>query len=82
MNTAQAETCEKIAEARILDTADTSWSAVAKHKLAELGDEAHRSAQRMQVATTEAIRREPAWALVVAAALGGALGILVKRRFD
>ena len=82
MNTAQTETCEKIAEARFLDTADTSWSAVARHKLADLADEAQRSAEHFRDTTAQAIRRDPTRALIIAAALGGVLGLVAKRRLN
>ena len=81
MASATSETQRKVEAARSMDQAvEQSWQETIQQKTADLTHDAKQQAERISAAATEAIRRQPAQALMVAAALGGLAGIIFKRR--
>ena len=81
MASASSETQRKVDAARAMDQAqEQSWQETIQQKTADLTHDAKQQAERFSEATTDAIRRQPARALMVAAALGGLAGVLFKRR--
>ena len=80
MDMSTDRTDRTIEAARQLDGGPESWSDAAKDKAFELGERAQQRARELSSAAESYIRREPTKALIGAAALGGLLGILFKRR--